>query len=53
MLAALEPEPASAASGLESAFVWQYAGLGQLPLALEEARRTRKSVLVGLSGAET
>ncbi len=51
--ATLDPVPASEVSALESTFVWQYAGLGQLPLALEEARRTGKHVLVGLSGAET
>lgn len=32
---------------------WQYASLGQLPMALEEARAKMKKVLVGLSGAET
>ncbi len=51
--ATLDPEPAPATSGGGNGFVWQYAGLAQLPLALEEARRTRRSVLVGLSGAET
>ena len=32
---------------------WQYAGLGQLPRALEQARAEKKKVMVGLSGAET
>ena len=32
---------------------WQFAGLGQLPRALETARAEKKKVLVGLSGAET
>ena len=32
---------------------WQYAGLAQLPAALDEARATKKLLLVGLSGAET
>jgi thiol-disulfide isomerase/thioredoxin len=32
---------------------WKYAGPGQLPLALQEARATKKKVMVGLSGAET
>lgn len=32
---------------------WQYASMGQLPLALGEARAKKKKVLVGLSGAET
>lgn len=34
-------------------FRWQYASLGQLSAALTEAEKTRKSVLIGLSGAET
>jgi thiol-disulfide isomerase/thioredoxin len=32
---------------------WQFAGLGQLPKALEVARAQKKKVMVGLSGAET
>jgi len=32
---------------------WHYAGLGQLPAALEEARAEKKKVMVGLSGAES
>ena len=32
---------------------WQFAGLGQLPSALEQARAEKKKVMVGLSGAET
>jgi S1-C subfamily serine protease len=32
---------------------WQFASLGQLPGALEIARSERKTILVGLSGAET
>jgi S1-C subfamily serine protease len=32
---------------------WQYAGLGQLPAALKDAKKQDKLLLVGLSGAET
>ena len=32
---------------------WDFAGLAQLPLALETAKDKKKNVLVGLSGAET
>ena len=32
---------------------WQYAGLGQLQAALDEARAKKKKVMVGLSGAES
>jgi len=32
---------------------WTFAGLGQLPKALETARAKKKKVMVGLSGAET
>jgi predicted metalloprotease with PDZ domain len=32
---------------------WQYAGLGQLDAALAAAKKDRKLVLVGLSGADT
>lgn len=32
---------------------WDYAGLGQLDRAREEARATKKKIMVGLSGAET
>ncbi len=34
-------------------FAWQYAGLGQLDRALADARKDKKLLLVGLSGAET
>jgi len=37
----------------ESTFNWDYAGLAQLPLALERAARTGQNLLVGLSGADT
>jgi serine protease Do len=37
----------------ESTFNWDYAGLAQLPLALERAARTGQNLLVGLSGSDT
>lgn len=38
---------------LSGGLQWQFAGLGQLPDALEQARAEKKKVMVGLSGAET
>jgi S1-C subfamily serine protease len=32
---------------------WEFASLEQLPAALEQAKKEKKAVLVGLSGAET
>ena len=51
LVATLDGESAAVSEtpGIE----WQYASLGQLPLALKEARAKMKKVLVGLSGAET
>lgn len=36
-----------------SAFTWDYASLAQLETALERAKKERKVVVVGISGAET
>jgi C-terminal processing protease CtpA/Prc len=44
---------ARASSGATRRLRWQHASLGQLPFALKEAEKTRKSLLIGLSGAET
>lgn len=49
LAATLGGEPAPAPAGI----AWRYASLVNLPRALEEARATKRNVLVGLSGAET
>ena len=37
----------------EQGLAWDYAGLGQLPRALEEGRAKKKKVLIGLAGSGT
>jgi hypothetical protein len=44
------PGPSQGATTAGSRFTWQYAGKGQLEIALAVARKDGKVLLVGLSG---